>query len=165
MTISIQDGAIIIQEGSRKSFDTNDKLFHVVASKNGSTGQLAYLNQPNVTYQLNDYISLGSVSTVCTQVIGAVRIRLAAGSYSAGLAFNRWHTVMGGSIVWVHDGEPGVSKDLGSNFGAKQSVTYWFEIVNGNVRLRRRVFLADTPLQYVVKAHILDYKLKCGVWV
>ena len=165
MTVSIQDGAIIIQEGARKVFDTDDRLFHIVGSVNGSTGQLAYTNQPNVAYSLNDYLVIGSVSSVCTQVIGAIKIRLASGSASLGLAYNRWHTILGGSVILGHAGEPGVSKDVGSNLGAKQTVSYWFEVVNGQVRLRRRVYLSDTPLQYVVKAHIIDFKLKCGVWV
>lgn len=165
MTISIQDGAIVIEQGSRTVFDTDDKLFHVIDPLNGSTPSLAYLTQPHVGQDIDNYLVLGSVNPICTQVIGAVRMRLTGGSYNAGLMFDRWHTVMGGTIVWVLDGEPGASSVKGSNLGCRQAVLYWFEVVGGQVRLRRRAAFDGTPLQYGVRAHVLDYKLKCGVWV
>lgn len=165
MTVSIQDGAIIIDEGSRQVFNTNDKLFHVVQPCNGQTQQIAYLTKANVGLDINDYIPLGNVNPVCNQAIGGVKFTLNAGSAKAGFAFNRWHTYMGGTMVWVMDGEPGFTNELGSNSGCRQIVAYWIEIVNGQVRLRRRAAFDGTPLQYGVYAHTLQYKLKCGVWV
>ena len=152
-----------ITEGSRTVFDTDDKLFHVISTLNGTVGPYFYSGGDNVSLGVDDSITLGSVNPVCTQVIGAIKFTL--NNYAAGFAFDRWQMMMGGTAVWVMDGEPGFSDRLGSNFGCAQYVAYSFTTSGGTVRLNRRVHLAGIPFQFIVRPHAITYKLRCGVWV
>ena len=116
-----------------------------------------------VGYDLNDTVTLGTVPAACTQVIGAVKFDLSS-NYPAGFRFDRWHMVMGGTMLWVMDGEPGFQDQLGSNFGCSQYCAYHFSVSGGVVRLHRRVVIDRTPFQYVIRPHRLIYKLRCGAW-
>ncbi len=163
MTLRISDGRLRITDGSRTVFDTDDRMLHVLASISGQTSSFAYLGGDGVGYDLNDTVTLGTVPAACTQVIGAVKFDLSS-NYPAGFRFDRWHMVMGGTMLWVMDGEPGFQGQLGSNFGCSQYCAYHFSVSGGVVRLHRRVVIDRTPFQYVIRPHRLIYKLRCGAW-
>lgn len=162
--ISIRNGRMTIKDGSRTVFDSNDKLLHLAAKVDGVTPYYSYHAGNDVGLDLTDRVLLGTVPVGCTQVVGAVKMEMTTNS-GAGLRFDRWHMVMGGSIIWVMDGEPGFADRLGSNLGLRQFCSYHFSVSAGGVYLNRRVVLDRIPYEYFVKSHRLHYRLRAGVWV
>lgn len=167
MTIRIAAGQMLItRAGGGTTFNTDDKLFHVTNTVSGSlaiasyTGGAAGSGGPGTKIETTVY-DLGAVNANATQVIGAVKFVLTGNG--DGLAYNRWHMVMGGTIIWVMDGA------LRTSYGAtngqlRQLVTYHFDISGGQCRLVRRIAIA-TGFLYVIKPHTIEYKLRCGAWV
>lgn len=160
--LRVSNGRILITEGTDEKFNTDDLMFHEISTLNGTTQSLTYSAGNGVGLEINDRIALGNVHPVCTQVIGAVKFTL--NNYAAGMAFDRWHMVMGGSICWVLDGEPGFLDRLGSNLGTRQVCFYSFSTTGGVVYLERRVVIADIPFEYFIRSHTITYKLRCGAW-
>lgn len=170
MTIRIEDGQMIVTKpsGGGTLFNTDDNLLHITNTLNGTisipakslgggSGGIGFVNE-TTNYDL------GAVNAFATQVIGAVKFVLTGGT--AGLAYNRWHMVMGGTVVWVMDGTPAITNLGGStnNSFVSQMVTYHFEIAAGRARMVRR-FVGNTAFGYQVRAHDIEYKLRAGAWV
>jgi len=169
MTIRISNGQLIITRpgGGGTLFNVDDKLLHITntlqgvlsipaRSLGGGSGGVGFVND-TTNYDL------GPVNAFATQVIGAVKFVVTTGS--AGLAYNRWHMLMGGTVVWVMDGSPSITSLGGnSNSGVSQMVTYHFEISAGPARMVRR-FVGNTAFGYQVRAHDIEYKLRAGAWV
>jgi hypothetical protein len=169
MTIRVKNGEFIVTRpsGGGTLFNVDDKLLHITNVVQGSQliPQLAGGNSGGTSFPVDqtDYYDLGPVNAAATQIIGAVKFVL-TGSGN-GVAYNRWHMVMGGTIVWVMDGAPSLT-DAGrlSNEGLSQYVAYHFEISAGRARMVRRAAI-NTAFFYVVQAHTIEYKLRAGVWV
>ena len=170
MTIRIAGGQFIVTKpsGGGTLFNVDDKLLHITNTLNGTISipakslgggsrGVGFVNETT-------YYDLGPVNPFATQVIGAVKFIVTTGS--AGLAYNRWHMLMGGTVVWVMDGTPSTTKLGGStnNSFVSQMVTYHFEIAVGQARMVRR-FVGNTAFGYSVRAHDIEYKLRCGAWV
>lgn len=170
MSIRVADGQMIItrQGGDGTIFNVDDKLLHVTNSLAGTLSipakSLGGGSNSGINFVNNTtYYDLGAVHAAATQVIGAVKFILTTGS--AGLAYNRWHMVMGGTVVWVQDGAPSItSLGGGSNYNCAQMVTYHFEIASSRARMVRR-FVGNTAFGYEVRAHDIQYKLRAGAWV
>lgn len=166
MTVTIDNGRMIVTKNGETRLDTNEKFFHITNSFDGSITIPSVVNaSPDFLLQTTNY-DIGPVSQNATQVVGGVRFRL--NSYGAGMAFDRWHSIWGGTIVWVMDGEPPLRSDAGSNAGFQQGVFYHFEIAAGRCRMVRTLYLAPLPTRitdYFVGSHTIDYKLKAGAWV
>lgn len=163
MTLRVSNGRLVITDSNDTVLDTNDKMLHILDSLSGSVGPYQYIGGNDVGLDINNTVSLGSVPAACTQVIGAVKITSSAGGV-VGLRFDRWHMVMGGSILWLMDGEPGFADRLGSNFGCAQFCSYHFSVSGGVVRLHRRVVIDRTPFEYQIRSHSIQYKLRVGAW-
>lgn len=158
--------AIIRAGGDRQVFDTDDQLLHGAASGLPISGTIAIgAVSTDATVDTTTTYDLGAVTPGHTQIIGACKFDL--NNDGAGLAFDRWHTVLGGSLLWVLDGEPGFSSSIGNNGQPRQVVTYWFEIVSGRAEMKRRVYMhlgpAGGPV-YTVLSHNITYKLRSGNW-
>ena len=165
MTFRISTGKATLDVGGVTRFDTDDKLLHGASSGLNISGfqDIAALSGGNgTTVDSTTTYDLGAVTSGHTQLIGAVKFNL--NNSAAALAFDRWHMVLGGSIVWVMDGEPGFASALGDNSGLRQYVGYHFDISAGRARLVRRALIAGTPFSYTVLAHRITYKLRSGNW-
>lgn len=163
MTLDVRAGRMTITDGAATIFDSDDDLFHVLSSANGTAGPFFYESKNLVGVDISDAILLGAVNAACTDVIGAIRIRY--GSGGVGLVHNRWHTVCGGTAVVVWDGEAGQSNVNRDNLSFSQFVGYTFRVAGGKAYLDRRVVMRPTSLAVGVVVHHVDFKLKCGVWV
>jgi hypothetical protein len=168
MTIRIANGQFIItRPDGTTTFNVDDKLLHITNVVSG------VLTIPEVqggapssggpgSQNLTTVYDLGAVNASATQVIGAVKFVL--NGSGNGLAYNRWHTVMGGTIIWVMDGAGLTSQGRRTNGALAQLVTYHFDISAGRCRMIRRVVIA-TGFLYGIQAHNIEYKLRCGAWV
>lgn len=155
MRITRPDGVAI--------FDSDDKLFHVTNTIN-ETRSIPQFNGGGSISNNQDITTtwdLGTVHSSATQVIGAVKFTL--NNPNAAYAYDRWHMVMGGTMVWVMDGA-GLTSQPG-NTSPGQYVGYHFRIQGGVCQLVRRLIIAGTGFSYSVLAHDIQCKLKCGVWV
>lgn len=163
--LDITAGRMVISAGGISRFDSNDRLFHTITG--GINGSRAMAAETALTARRNettDYV-IGSCHEACTHVIGSVKFTL--NNYVAGLPFDRWHTVMGGSILWVMDGESGNQADIGINWSPPyQIVTYEFVVEAGMVKLRRRLCLRGMPagVNFSVLGHTINWKLKAGLF-
>jgi len=83
--------------------------------------------------------------------------------FPAALAFDRWTMLMGGSVLWVIDGEPG-GADRGQNVMPYQWIDYSFRIRNNRAEMVQRVLIAQSDILYRVRAHVVTYKLRSGNW-
>jgi hypothetical protein len=121
------------------------------------------LPRSNPEINLTTDYTLGACHPSCNYVIGAVKFTL--NNYAAGLAFNRWHTVGGGNVIWYYDGEPPLdSQGRGSNSNVRQWVDYSFYASGGSVVMRRRLFLGKIDATVSVLSHSIDYRLKAGLF-
>jgi hypothetical protein len=161
MGARIDADGIRIQKSGRIWFDSRDKLLHgntwgFPISGSRAIGALSSPHNASTIYDL------GASPDGHTLVYGACKFNL--NNNAAGLAFNRWHAVMGGTIVWVMDGEPGIRDFLGENGLFSQFVGYYFRVNSGRVELVRRAWLKPTPLDYSVLPHTISYKLRTGMF-
>lgn len=170
MSIRIADGQFIVTKpsGGGTLFNIDDKLLHITDTNiSGSksigsiSGGAASSGGPGPV-KGTDYYDLGAVNPFATQLIGAVKFVLTGPG--DGLAYNRWHTVMGGSVVWVMDGPGLTSRGRTSNGGPLCMVTYHFEIASNRARMVRNWAISSGYL-YVVQPHVIEYKLRAGAWV
>lgn len=153
-------GMRLTRTDGRHIFNSSDKLFHPISTITGVKAMQAWAAGYSVHVNRTEVFNLGAVNPACTQVIGAMKFTL--NNYAAGTAFDRWTMVMGGSILWVLDGEQGD----GRNLGLSQIVTYHFDVAGGQCRLIQRVALDGAiAANYTVRSHSIEYKLRCGVWV
>jgi len=163
MTLSVGAGRIRATNASGQTrVDSDDGMLNIVGTLSGS------IAIPNVTvgngvdYDMTDDYLLGPCHADCTDVIGSIKFTL--GSQSAGMAYDRWHTMLGGAVVWVMDGHS-VTSNPGNYSQVYQAVWYFFRIDAGNVYLRRRIFASrNTGGFYTILAHTISYKLKLGLF-
>jgi len=171
MSLDLSGGRLRIDKDGITRLNTDDLLLHGAASGFGLSGSVSIPahtggnsddggpGRINITTTWD----LGAVPAGHTQIIGACKFDL--NNDAAALAFDRWHTVMGGTIVWVMDGEPAFAGALGDNGASvKQYCAYEFRISGGQAQLVRRLFIADTPNAYTILAHEITYKLRSGNW-
>lgn len=172
MTILAEPGLIVITNPLGQTvINTGDRLLH------GTSDGLPIAGSVFIpTHQGGDsdgigpgrvdsttVYDLGAATPGHTQIIGVCKFNLA--NSAAALAFDRFHLVMGGSIVWNMDGEGGFQDVVGDNFVPPvQWTDYHFRILNGRVELVRRAFMDDTPGLYSVLSHTITYKLRSGNW-
>ena len=164
--LSVSAGQIVIKDTNGATrFDTDDGLFHITNQLSGSVGVA------NVTggggsglRDLTSTVSLGVCHADCTHVIGALKFTL--NNYAAGMAFDRWHTFLGGSALWVMDGEPGFGGAIGDNsgFGIRQMSFYTFRVTGGEVFLDLRLHIANTTFSYTIISHTIEFKIKTGLF-
>ena len=165
MTFHLAAGALVIDKGGITRFNSDDQLLHGAASGlpiSGTVAIAAVTGGAGVRVDSTTVYDLGAVTSGHTQLIGAVKFDL--NNDAAGLAFDRWHTVMGGSVVWVMDGEPGFAAALGDNNDLQQWVDYHFRINAGRAEMVRRLFIDDSPFSYTVLSHTVSFKLRSGNW-
>lgn len=154
MTVPRNDGSYL--------FNSDDKLFHPLSTVNGTVAMRAWTGGNGEYVHRTEVFNLGAVNPACTQVIGAVKFTL--NNYAAGAAFDRWTMVMGGSIVWVLDGESG--SPIGTNGDLFEMVTYHFDISGGQCRLVQHIAIDGSVTGfYTVRSHSIEFKLRCGIWV
>ena len=144
--------------------DTNDAMFHIVNAVQGSVSipsVASTTSDRNITQTYN----LGPCHGNCTHVIGAVRF---SGSGNWGVAFGRWTTYLGGTLVWAATSPrqfqadpPGTIYRFIDTFNS-----YRFYAQGGQVRMERRVWICDTPagVTIVILPHTITYKLKAGLF-
>ncbi len=163
MSVDIRSGQMVIKNTSGVTlFDSDDGMFHVLSTVNGSVAVPAYVHPGNTNANLSTSFLIGSCNSNCTDVLGSVRATL--NSYDAGLSFNRWFTIMGGSILWLVDGH-GLLGTPDPNINLRQLVTYSLRVAAGKVYLDRRLLIsAASQGTYEIRAHTLEFKLKCGLY-
>lgn len=164
MSFLAQNGRISIDDGGIIRLDTDEGLFHTINVASGSYA----VPQITVTTGNIDWLDswlIGTCHADCTDVIGAVKFTL--NNYAAGMAFDRWHTIMGGSIMWLMDGENGQQSNVGWNtVPIRQFVTYTFRVASGNIYLDRRAALNAMPTggTYSVLSHTIHWRLEVGLF-
>src|SRR5690606_3185810 len=104
---------------------------------------------------------LGACHPACTHVIGAVRF---SGVGSWGVAYGRWITYMGGTIVWYMSAPFAGQGGSGIAGGPDICSLYDFYVQGGQVRMRRRTVMrrAIGNESIVLRAHTIQHKLKAG---
>lgn len=165
MTLDISNGRLLIEKSGITRLNTDDALLHGTSQGLPITGTInieAIGTNNDSRVNLTTVYDLGPVTSGHTQLIGAVKFTLA--SYAAGLAYNRWHMVMGGSIVWVMDGEAGFQSAAGNNGNINQWIDYHFRIKAGRAEMVRRAYMGSTPASVTILGHSITYKLRSGNW-
>jgi hypothetical protein len=168
----LSGGRLLIEKDGKTRLNTDDLLLHGAAAGFSLSGTIVIsaISGGNSggggpgERNLTTVYDLGAVTPGHTQLIGSVRFALFADT-GAGQAFDRWTMVMGGTSIWVMDSEPGFLDAVGDNGTAvNQYVAYSFQIVDGQAQMVRRLYLDDTPAQYTVLEHSIQYKLRSGNW-
>lgn len=168
MTFDVSNGRMLIDKGGVTRLNTDDALLHGTTQGLPINGTVAI---PSVTggnsgspgtVNRTDVYDLGAATSGHTQLIGVCKFTL--NNYAAGLAFDRWHLVMGGNILWVMDGESGFGDVLGDNSSLQQWVDYHFRIAAGRVEMVRRLYIDNSPFSYTVLSHSIQYRLRSGNW-
>lgn len=164
MSLSVAGGRIQISDvAANKRFDTDDGLFHIISTVSGSVAIAQFSNPDGTNLNSTTSYLLGTCHPDCTDVIGSVKFTL--NNNDAGMAFDRWSTVMGGSILWVIDGHGLTGSSPDPNGDINQMVFYSLRVEAGEVYLdRRRLFSEAGQGQYTVLSHTIEYKLKVGLF-
>lgn len=163
MTVEISGGRIVVTKGGVKRFDSADAMFHITNSYTGAI-DIDAVGLGRAVVDRTDYFDIGAANAFASQIVGAVKFTL--NNNNAGMAYDRWHSMFGGSICWLMDGEPDISDRRGSNYGFGQGVFYHFDISGGRARLvRRLVFAGVGSASYTILSHRINYQLRAGVWV
>lgn len=153
----------VIGTDGLKRFDTDDGLFHVINTFSGSINVPSLVFSDGTNYNLTTDWTIGACHAECTDVLGSIKFTLA--SYAAGMAYNRWHSMMGGCAVWLQDGHSLTGSSPDRNGRCYQHVMYYFVIESAVVKLRRRALNNKTSQgTYVVSSHTISYKLKAGLF-
>lgn len=155
-------GRALIESAGRTIFDTDDGLFHVIGAPiTGSQPIATYNGGGGVNVNSTTSYPLGTCNAACTDVIGSIKFTL--GSYVAGLPFDRWHTMMGGSVLWVMDGQN--LSGNSSNGNITVMVWYSLRVTSGTVYLDRRIYFSQNcKPSYQILSHTIEYKLKAGLF-
>lgn len=164
MTFKVQGGKLTITSPSGETrLDTDDGLFHVIGSPVNGSVAVVQLNLGNgIDVNSTTSYTLGSCDANCTDAIGSIKFTL--NNYVAGLPFDRWHTMMGGSVLWVMDGQN--TSGNSNNLNITVMVWYSLRVSGGVVYLDRRAYSSQNCRPtYSILSHTIEYKLKCGVWV
>lgn len=158
----VSAGRAFIESAGRTIFDTDDGLFHVIGSPIvGSQAIATYNGGGGVNIDATDSYTLGTCNAACTDVIGSIKFTL--GSYVAGLPFDRWHTMMGGSVLWVMDGQN--LSGNSNNINITVMVWYSLRVTSGTVYLDRRIYFSQNCMpSYQILSHTIEYKLKAGLF-
>lgn len=164
MSLLVSGGRIQISDvAENKRFDTDDGLFHIISKVSGSVAIAQFTNPDGTNLDSTTSYLLGTCHPDCTDVIGSVKFTL--NNNAAGMAFDRWCTVMGGSILWVIDGHGLVGSSPDPNGEISQMVFYSLRVTSGQVYLdRRRLFSKQGQGTYTVLSHTIEYKLKAGLF-
>jgi len=164
MSFVATSGRIVVTDASGETkIDTNDGLFHVIGSQVSGTISFPQIGLSDGD-TLNDTTNynLGSCHEACTHVIGAVQF---SGSTGGAVGFDRWTTYMGGTLIWVLNGEP---KLQNGNFAEnpKDYVAFHFVASGGQIRMvRRRIFLGGASSAVAgLRAFSIAYRLKAGIF-
>lgn len=164
MSFFASAGRIRVTDASGvEKLDTDDDLFHIVGSQ--ITGSISFpqvgLSDGGTLNDTTNY-NLGSCHEACTHVIGAVQFD---GSTGGAIGFDRWTTYMGGTLVWVLNGEPKLQNGQFATV-IKDYVGYRFYATGGLVRMeRRRIFLGGASSAVAgLRAHTINYRLKAGLF-
>lgn len=170
MSFDANAGRIVITDGSGNvRLDTDDGLFHVVNSGFSGTLTISQVVINSATSSGNrnrtDTWSLGSCHPSCTHVIGAVRF---SGSGSTwGIAFARWTTYMGGTLVWVMS-DSGLTASTAGDVSAwpSQGILYRFYVDSGTLYAERRLMMPspDGSVSITIFEHDIEYRLKTGLF-
>lgn len=165
MTFVVETGRIEISDPyDRVVFSSFDGLFHTISVVTASVAV------PAISFFTNTYVNtttswlLGACDPACTDIIGSLKFTL--GSPGAGLAFDRWHSIIGGgSVIWVIDGHGLVGTSPDPNNNINQIIVYDLRIDAGNVYLDRRAYCSDLSRgTYTVLGHTIDFYLECGLY-
>lgn len=165
MTFRIGEGRVFITSGGLVKFDTNDLMLHGGQSGLPIQGALSFgvlSSNSNSPVNIETAYNLGAVNGFHTTLFGAVKLTYTGAGVGVGAAFDRWTTVMGGTIVYVMDGEPGFQAAAGDNAGPYQYLGYSFRISGGQAQCVQRCFLRATPATVNIGAHTLTFKLRSG---
>lgn len=169
MSFEADAGRILIKDDAGNvRLDTDDGLFHIVNTGLDDTLTMAAVTITSSTSSgarnRTDTYNLGSVHADCTHVIGAVRF---SGSGTWGVAFSRWTTYMGGSLVWAMTA-PGVTAGTAGDIGGLPTlgVLYRFYVDSATLWMERRLMAPGPPGSntLTILAHDIDYRLKTGLF-
>lgn len=169
MSFEADAGRILITDAlGSKRLDTDDGLFHIVNSGLNGTLNMAAVTITSSTSSgdrnRTDTYNLGSVHADCTHVIGAVRF---SGSGTWGIAFSRWTTYMGGTLVWAMTA-PGLTAGTAGDITAnpRLGVLYRFYVDAGTLWMERRLMAPSPPgsVTITILAHDIEYRLKTGLF-
>jgi hypothetical protein len=164
MSFYANSGRIRITDANGvEKLDTDDDLFHVIGSQiSGSVSFPQIGLSDGATLNDTTNYNLGSCHPACTHVIGAVRF---AGTAGGAIGFDRWTTYMGGTLIWVLNGEP---KLMNGNYATnpKDYVAFHFVASGGQVTMvRRRIFLGGASSAVAgLRAFSISYRLKAGLF-
>lgn len=164
MSLSISAGSMTITDGGDLRFATDEGLFHTITKLSGNVAVATVTATSSIVDSTTRW-DLGACHADCTHIIGAVKFTL--NNYGSGMAFDRWHTIMGGSILWLLDGESGVAGSVGLNGTPPyQWCSYDLIIDAAHVYLERRLILNKMPTggTYSVLSHTIDYNLEVGLF-
>jgi len=162
----VKDGTLRItgSDGSTR-FDSDEGLFHTVTRDIKGTLSIGTVTVSATNHSSTTPYLLGSCHPDCTHAIGAVKFTL--NNFAAGMAFDRWHTMLGGSIVWVMDGEAAFQNVVGSNQrNILQLLTYSLRVTAGQVFLDRQIFCTTIPsgVNFSFLSHSIQYNIKAGLF-
>lgn len=148
----------------RTVFDTDDGLFHTIDKLSGSISVATASVSSGTNVNNTGDVDLGPCDPNCTDVIGSIKFTL--NNYDAGMAYDRWHSMFGGSsALWLIDGHNLIGSNPDPNTNILEMVWYSFLIIDGRVILRRRFYVSQNSRgTYSVLSHQIDYKLKMGLF-
>ncbi|WBT40169.1 hypothetical protein [Hyphomicrobium sp. DMF-1] len=163
MTFTASAGRIIATDANGEvKLDTDEDLFHVVTTLPQKSVDIAIVNTSTAFTNLTTEYGIGACDPSCTHVIGAVRF---SGSGAWGVAFDRWTTYLGGTIIWAMTAPGLTSQTSGDIYGHVHTFCgYRFFVRNGGVVMERRLVLPSNPpsVGLAIKAHTITCKLKAG---
>lgn len=166
MSLLIQSGSGIITGADGETrLNTDDAFFHPLSHVSGEQAITSFTNPDDTERHTVNSYELGSCHASANDILGSVKFTLA--NYAAGMAFDRWHTIMGmGAILWVIDGHNLIGSSPDPNGNLKQMVFYEFRLAGGKLYLDRHLhFSRDGQGSYTVIGHTIKYKIDCGIWV
>lgn len=180
MTITLASNRLRVTDGAGKErFDSNDDMFHVLDTLNGSRAIPQYVatrtesSSQNPQYQ--NYIetnvyTLGSCDSLCTMVRGAMKITFTSGAGSYGLPGFGWFAV-GGTYTHVMQASLHSSRDGRIQLmPLRQAALYTFSTSGGVVRLTEQLHIttgggpSNGSATLIVKPFTITYKLKLGLF-
>lgn len=163
MTFTASSGRIVATDANGDvKLDTDEGLFHVITSLPAVAKNIAVLNTSTAYTDLTTEYDIGACHSSCTHVVGAVRF---SGSGAWGVAFDRWTTYLGGTLVWAMTA-PGLTSQTSGDIYAHVHTYcgYRFFVRNGRVVMERRLVMPSNPpgVWLAIKAHTITCKLKAG---
>jgi hypothetical protein len=165
MSFTATSGRIRVTDADGvEKLDTNDGLFHIVTTLSQGSVSIPEVATSTSYTNITQTYDLGACHSACTHVIGAVRF---SGSGTWGVAFNRWTTYMGGTLVWAMTAPGLTSATKGTIMTFVHTYCgYRFYCSGGRVYMERRVLMPSNPPDVWLKilAHTVTHKLKAGLF-